>query len=167
MESQQLVTIIPWTFIAQLLNLFIQLYLIKRFLFKPIKEVLEKRQQLADQEIRQAREAMEEADGLKTKYENSIEEAREEAAQIVQNAHKEAQIRTEEMIAKTESQIIGMKNKAEADIAQEKKKAINEVKNEIGGIAMDIAGKVVEREIREEDHRRLIDSFIENVGEAS
>ena len=71
------------------------------------------------------------------------------------------------MIAKTESQIMGMKNKAEADIAQEKKKAINEVKNEIGGIAMDIAGKVVEREIREEDHRRLIDSFIENVGEAS
>ena len=54
MESQQLVTIVPWTFIAQLLNLFIQLYLIKRFLFKPIKEVLEKRQQLADQEIRQA-----------------------------------------------------------------------------------------------------------------
>ena len=57
--------------------------------------------------------------------------------------------------------------KAEADIAQERKKAVNEVKDEIGGIAMEIASKVVEREIREEDHKDLIDEFIKNVGEAS
>ena len=55
MESQQLVTIIPWTFIAQILNLFIQVYLIKRFLFKPINEVLQKRQKLADQNIKRQR----------------------------------------------------------------------------------------------------------------
>lgn len=167
MEHQQLVTIIPWTFIAQICNLFIQMYLIKRFLFKPVSEMLEKRRELADKEIRDAREAKAEADGLKEQYEASLLTAREEAAQIMQTAHKEAQERTDDMIAKTQRQIVSMKNKAEADIAQEKKKAINEVKNEIGGIAMDIAGKVVEKEIREEDHRRLIDSFIENVGEAS
>ena len=54
-ETQALVTIIPWTFIAQILNLFIQLFLIKKFLFKPINEVLQKRRELADQEIREAR----------------------------------------------------------------------------------------------------------------
>ena len=54
-----------------------------------------------------------------------------------------------------------------ADIAQVRKKAVNEVKDEIGGIAMEIASKVVEREICEEDHRDLIDEFIKNVGEAS
>lgn len=48
-----------------------------------------------------------------------------------------------------------------------KKKAVNEVKGEIGGIAMDIAGKVIEREINEKDHEKLIDEFISNVGEAS
>ena len=56
---------------------------------------------------------------------------------------------------------------AEKEIAQEKKKAVNEVKGEIGGIAMDIAGKVIEREINEKDHEKLIDEFISNVGEAS
>ena len=61
MESQQLVTIIPWTFIAQILNLFIQVYLIKRFLFKPINEVLQKRQKLADQNIQEAKKAKEDA----------------------------------------------------------------------------------------------------------
>ena len=53
------------------------------------------------------------------------------------------------------------------DIEQEKKKAVNEIKDEIGGIAMEIAGKVIEREISEEDHERLISDFISNVGELS
>ena len=65
MESQQLVTIIPWTFIAQILNLFIQAYLIKRFLFKPINEVLQKRQKLANQNIEEAKKAKEDAEAVK------------------------------------------------------------------------------------------------------
>ena len=59
------------------------------------------------------------------------------------------------------------RTRAEADIAQEKKKAINEAKDEIGGLAMDIAGKVVEKEIREEDHKKLIDEFLDKVGETT
>ncbi len=167
METQPLVTIVPWTFIAQILNLFIQVYLIKRFLFKPINEMLEKRQKLATKELDDARASKEAADALKEDYEHRIEKAHDEAAAIVSSAQKEAELRSDEMLADTQAQIVNMKSKAEADIEHEKKKAINEVKDEIGGIAMDIAGKVVEKEINEEDHRRLIDSFIENVGEAS
>ncbi len=167
METQALVTLVPWTFIAQILNLFIQMYLIKRFLFKPINEVLEKRRALADKEIKDARSAKEEADGLKVQYETSIADAREEAAAIVSSAQKEAQARADELVKSAQAQVAGIKAKAEADIAQERKKAINEVKDEIGGLAMDIAGKVVEKEIHEDDHRKLIDEFIKNVGEAS
>lgn len=166
-NTQELVSIVPWTFIAQILNLFIQMYLIKRFLFKPINEVLEKRRAQADQEIREAREAKEEADGLKVQYEEGLANARTEAAQIVQSAQKEAQLKADETVRQAQQQAAGIRRKAEADIAQEKKKAINEVKNEIGGIAMDIAGKVVEKEINEADHKNLIDEFIRNVGEAS
>ena len=96
--TQELVTIIPWTFIAQILNLFIQVYLIKRFLFKPINEVLEKRRQLADQEIKEAREAKEAADSLKVQYEEGLAGAKAEAAQIVQSAQKEAQIKADETL---------------------------------------------------------------------
>ena len=166
-NTQGLVTIIPWTFIAQILNLFIQVFLIKRFLFKPINEMLEKRRDLADKEIREAREAKEEADSLKVQYEEGLEGARNEAAQIVQNALKEAQLRADETVRKAQEQAVGIRKKAEADIAQEKKKAINEMKDEIGELAMDIAGKVVEKEINEEDHKKRIEEFIRNVGEAS
>ncbi|MBR3367908.1 MAG: F0F1 ATP synthase subunit B [Lachnospiraceae bacterium] len=167
MGTQPLVTLVPWTLIAQILNLFIQMYLIKRFLFKPINEILQKRRELADQEIRQARDAKAEADSLKEQYESGLAQARDEAAQIVQSAQKEAERKADETVREAQKQAVGIRARAEADIEQERKKAINEVKDEIGGLAMDIAGKVMEREISEEDHRRLIDDFIQKVGEAS
>ena len=71
------------------------------------------------------------------------------------------------MIQEANKQAAAIKAKAESDIAQEKKKAVNELKGEIGGMAMEIAGKVIEREISEKDHEKLIDEFISNVGEAS
>ena len=167
METQDLVTIIPWTFIAQILNLFIQMYLIKRFLFKPVNEILEKRQALTDKEIKDAREAREDTDKVKAEYEGHMSAARTEAQQIISDAKKNAEVEADRMIKEAESEAQGIKKRAEADIEQEKKKAINEAKDQIGGLAMDIAGKVVEKEIKEEDHRKLIDEFIESVGEAS
>ncbi len=167
MGTQDLVTIIPWTFIAQILNLFIQMYLIKRFLFKPVNEILAKRQALTDKEISEAREAKETADKMREEYEGQMANAKAEANKIISDAKKDAQDQADRMIKEAEDQAHGIKVKAEADIEQEKKKAINEAKDQIGGLALDIAGKVVEKEIKEEDHRKLIDDFISKVGEAS
>ena len=164
MQTQDLVTLVPWTFIIQIINLFIQVYLIKKFLFKPINEVLEKRKNLADKVIREAREAQDEADSLKTQYEESLSSAHSQAAQIVSDAQKEAQTKADTIVKEAQAEATSIKAKASADIEQEKKKAINEAKDEIGGLAMEIAGKVVEKEINEADHKKLIDDFITKVG---
>lgn len=164
MTYQELVTIIPWTFIAQICNLFLQAYLIKRFLFKPIRVVIEKRKALADAQIQDATKAKEEAETMKAEYEASIQDARNKANEIVTSAQKAATEQSEAMLRETQAEVTAMKAKAESDIAQEKRKAVNEIKDEIGSMAMDIAGKVIEREINEKDHAKLIDEFIENVG---
>ena len=164
---QNLVSIIPWTFIAQLCNLFIQLYLIKRFLLKPINAVLEKRKEMATAEITEAEKAKEEARAIKAEYEQNMAEAKEKANALITNAQKSAALQSEEVIQEANRQAADIKAKAESDIEQEKKKAVNELKGEIGGMAMEIAGKVIEREISEKDHEKLIDEFISNVGEAS
>ena len=104
---------------------------------------------------------------MKQQYEEGLAKAQAQATQIVQDAQKTAQIRAEEVVKEAQDHAAAIKAQAQADIEQEKKKAVNEAKNQIGGLAMDIAGKVVEKEIREEDHRKLIDEFIENVGDAS
>ena len=167
MQVQDLVGIVPWTFIAQICNLFIQVYLIKRFLFKPINEMLEKRRQMADAQIQDAVKAKNEADAIKAEYEQNMLEAKNKANDILISAQKTAAVQSEAMLKEATSQAAAIKAKAENDIAQEKRKAVNEIKGGIGGMAMEIAGKVIEREICEEDHRKLIDEFISNVGEAS
>ena len=164
---QDLVGIVPWTFIAQICNLFIQVYLIKRFLFKPVNEMLEKRRQRADAEIREAETAKEEANAIKAEYEQNMLEAKDKASDILSTAQKTAQLQSETILKEASQQAAVIREKAEADIEQERQKAVNELKDEIGGIAMEIAGKVIEREISEKDHEKLIDEFIQNVGETS
>lgn len=163
-NTQELVTLVPWTFIATIINLFIQMFLIKKFLFKPINDILEKRKNLADKTIREAREAKEEADSLKDQYEDSLTSAHAEAAKIVSDAQKEAQNKADALVKEAQEEAAGIKARAAADIEQERKKAVNEAKDEIGSLAMDIAGKVVEKEINEADHKKLIDDFINKVG---
>ena len=143
---QALITLDGWTFVAQICNLMIQLVIFKKLLLNPVKKVIAERKAKADSQIADAEKLRTEAEAMKAEYEQNLQNARTEANQIVAAA---------------------LKQKAEADIAQERKKAVNEVKDEIGGMAMEIASKVVEREIKEADHQDLIDEFIKNVGEAS
>ena len=167
MDVQELVGIVPWTFIAQICNLFLQVYLIKRFLFKPINEVLAKRKAMADAQLQDAAKAKDEAQAMKDEYEKNMADAKNKVSEILINAQRNASIQSEEILKQANAQAVAIKEKAKSDIDQEKRKAVNEIKDEIGGMAVDIAGKVIEREIRKEDHKKLIDDFIANVGEAS
>ena len=167
MDVQELVGIVPWTFIAQICNLFLQVYLIKRFLLKPINEVLAKRKAMADAQLQDAAKAKDEAQAMKDEYEKNMADAKNKASEILINAQRNASIQSEEILKQANAQAVAIKEKAKSDIDQEKRKAVNEIKDEIGGMTVDIAGKVIEREIRKEDHKKLIDDFIANVGEAS
>ena len=164
---QALITLDGWTFVAQICNLMIQLFIFKKLLLNPVKKVIAERKAKADSQIADAQKLRTEAEEMKAAYEQNLQNARAEANLIVASAQKTAAARTEEMLGEARAQAAALKQKAEADIAQERKKAVNEVKDEIGGMAMEIASKVVEREIREQDHQDLIDEFIKNVGEAS
>ena len=157
---QALITLDGWTFLAQICNLMIQLVIFKKFLLKPIKQVIADRKAKADSEIADAQKLRTEAEAMKAEYEQNLQNACTEANQIVAAAQKTATARSEEIVGEARAQAAALKQKAEADIAQERKKAVNEVKDEIGGIAMEIASKVVEREISEKDHKDLIDEFI-------
>ena len=163
-ETQELVTIVPWTLIAQILNLFLQMFLIKKFLFKPVREILAKRQEKAEADLKQAAADKAEAEEMKKTYERNMLEAREKASELLATAQKTATAKSDDIIREANEQAVAIKARAEADIAQEKRKAVNEIKDEIGVMAMEIAGKVIEREVNEKDHAKLVDEFIENVG---
>ena len=162
---QSLVTVNPVTLIAQICNLFITLLIVKIFFLDKIKAILDQRREAADKEITDAQAARAEAMTIKETYEENMRKARIQADDILSIAQKNATARSEEIIGQAQQQAAQLKLKAAADIEMEKKKAINDAKNEISGLAMAIAGKVVERELNEADQAQLIDRFIKELGD--
>ena len=163
---QSLVAVEPVTLIANICNLFIQMLIIKKFFLDKILAVLDQRRTAADKEISDAKAAKEEALNIKKTYEGNMLQANVKANEILQTAQKTAAERSEKIIAEAQNSAAQIKSKASADIAQEKKKAINDAKNEISGLAMAIAGKVVEKELGETDQSQLIDRFINELGDS-
>ena len=162
---QSLVTVNPVTLIAQICNLFIQLLVVKIFFLDKIKAILDQRREAADKQITEAETAKSEALAIKKTYEQNMLEAKAKADDLLMTAQRTANSRSEEIIAQAQQQAAQMKSKAAADIALEKKKAINEAKNEISDLAMAIAGKVVARELNAGDQADMIDRFIDELGD--
>ena len=162
---QSLVTVNPVTLIAQICNLFIQLLVVKIFFLDKIKAILDQRREAADKQITEAENAKSEALAIKKTYEQNMLEAKAKADDLLLTAQRTANSRSEEIISQAQQQAAQIKSKAAADIELEKKKAINEAKNEISDLAMAIAGKVVARELNAGDQADMIDRFIDELGD--
>ena len=161
---QSLVTVNPVTLIAQICNLLLQMFLVKVFFLDKIKAIIDARREAADKEITDAKTAKEEAMVIKATYEQNMLESKAKAEKILQSAQQTAAQRSEQIISDAQKTAVAMKQKAEAEIAQQKKRALNDAKNEISEIAMTIAGKVVGRELNAADHAKMVDSFIDELG---
>ena len=157
----------PWTALFTLLNFLLVLYVGKRFLYGPVMKMIQDRQNEIDDMYAKADAAKTDAAKLRDTYQQQLSQAQSESDRIVKEATLRAQSREEEILRKAAADADAIRDKAIADIAQEKKKAVNDAKNEISGLAMAIAGKVVERELTQADQSELIDRFIQDLGDPS
>ena len=155
----------PWTALFILLNTLTIYFVAKKFLFVPVMNMIEERQKEIDDMYSAAGEAKRDAEAMQSEYQQKLNQAQITSENIVKEAVARGQAREEEIIRKANADASAIMDKASADIAMEKKKAINDAKNEISGLAMAIAGKVVERELNEADQSSLIDSFINGLGD--
>lgn len=157
----------PWTALFTFCNMLITFAVLRHFLFKPVKRMIDYRQQEIDNMYAEAADAKQKAADLEKEYQAHLQSIKAEQDDMLREATTRAQKREEEIVNAARAEAQALRNAAEAEMAQERKKAVNDLKNEIGGIAVEIASKVVEREINTADHQALIDEFIRNVGDAS
>lgn len=155
-----------WTALAVLINTLLIYFIGKKFLFGPVKKMIDSRQQEIDDMYARANEAKTQAEAARTEYEEKLVGAKEEAAAMVRSAAQSAQSRSEQILAEARQEAAAMREKASGDIARERRAAVQELKNDISGIAVSIASKVVEKEITAQDHEALIRDFIENMEDA-
>ncbi|MDY3618808.1 F0F1 ATP synthase subunit B [Agathobaculum sp.] len=154
----------PWEIVVTICNTLITFLIVKRFLFKPVRKMLAARQEEVQNMYAVAEKTQTEAESLRAEYTERLAKAKEEAAEIVGSATRRATVRSEEILKESSQQAAAMVKKAEANITMERQKAMNEIKDEIAGLSVMIASKVVERDINEADHERLIEEFIDKVG---
>ena len=155
----------PWTALFILINTLTIFFVARKFLFNPVMKIITERQQEIDDLYAGANSAKSEAEALRNEYQEKLSDARSTSERIVKEAVARGQAREEDILRKANADAAAILDKASADIAQEKKKAINDAKNEISGLAMAIAGKVVGRELNAADQEQLIDRFIDELGE--
>ena len=153
-----------WTMIFAWVNLLILYLLFKKILFAPIKNMIDSRQKEIDDMYENAENAQKNAKELQAQYEDKISKAEEESEQIVKSAVRRAQLKEEEILKEAGRQADRTLERAQEQIALEKKQAINDVKDQVAEVAIGIASAVIERDVSESEHKQLIDDFIGNMG---
>ncbi|MBP0980461.1 MAG: F0F1 ATP synthase subunit B [Oscillospiraceae bacterium] len=154
-----------WTALFVLLNTLTVIFVGTKFLFKPVMKMIETRQTEIDDMYASADAAEKNAKALENEYTEKLAAAKDTSERIIREAVARGQSREEEIIRQANRDAAAIMDKANADIELEKKKAINEAKDEISGLAMEIAGKVVGRSLTDADHAQLVESFIDELGE--
>lgn len=165
MQTLDVISVNLWDIVISLANLTIMFLLVKKFLFKPVMKVISERQSTIDQQYESARIAEETAKEHESELSERLGSAKEEAADIIKNATESAARRGDEIIADAKEKASGIVAKAQADAELERKKAQDGIKEEIVEVASALSEKVLGRKISEDDHRSLIDSVIEGLGD--
>ena len=156
-----------WTALFVLLNFLLLFFVAKKFLFVPVKNMIDARQKEIDDLYAQADAAKDSAQALEQEYRDRLAVAQETGDTLVKEAMTRGKNREEEIVRQANLEADAIRQKAEADIAREKKKALNDAKDEISALAMEIAGKVVGETLDSDRQKKLVDSFLDELGELS
>ena len=153
-----------FTMIFAWVNLLILYLFLKKLLFKPVKNMIDSRQKEIDDMYSDAEFSRAAAAEMKNEYEEKLASANEESEEILKRAHRKAQLREEEILAEANAKAQRTLERASEQVELEKKKAINEVKDEVSEMAISIAAAVIERDVKGDEHKALIDDFINGIG---
>ena len=165
MQPLEVISVNIWQIVISLCNLLLLFLLLRKFLYKPVRKMMAARQEAVDEVYRKADEALETAEQERAEYEQKLAGADAEARELISVAQSNARQRSDSIIREAEDRASGMLRRAENEIELERSKATSGMKKEIAGLAVELAEKLLEREINEDDHRSMIDSFINSIEE--
>ena len=165
MQNLDVISVNLWQLLVSLVNLVLLFLIVKKFLYKPVKNMLETRQSNIEGQYAAADEAKKQALANRDAYEQKLSEAKNEADNIIQSAVSIAKAREKEIVASAKTDAEHIVRQAEEHAALELRKAEGIIKEEIVDVSTRLTEKLLEREINSKDHTKLIDSFIDEIGD--
>lgn len=163
-EYKALVSL-DWTLIFMVCNTLVLFLILKHFFYEKVKKILNNREDEIKKIYDDANSASEKANALKENYEVQIATVKEQSDEIIKTATQKARLRTDNILTEAQDKASALLSRAEGQIEIEKKKAVNEIKDEMADLAISAAKQVLKKEINTDDNEKLINDFIENAGD--
>lgn len=154
-----------WTALFILLNTLIIFFVAKKFLFGPVRKIIAERQAEIDGMYADAARAKNDSEQMAQDYRSKLADAQSTSERLVKEATARALDREAEIVRNAQEQAQSILSRAAQDAAAEKKKVLNDAKNEISSMAVAVAEKVIARELNESDHAALVEHFIDELGD--
>lgn len=156
-----------WDLVFTIINLVILFLLIRKFLYKPVMGIMEKRQAMIDNQFKSAREAEEKANALKAQWEESMTLVETEKARILSEANDKAKAEYNRIVSNANVEAGNIIDNANKKIAAEKEKTIRDVESQVANIAMLAAAKIVNDKSKELNNGAIYDDFLANAEKKS
>ncbi|GFN32717.1 F0F1 ATP synthase subunit B [Paenibacillus xylaniclasticus] len=155
---------INWTtFGIQLIAFLILLWLLKRYAFGPLLGIMEQRKQLVQSQLADAENSRKQASQHLEEQKQALQQARKEAFDIIEQARSTSSKQADDIIAVAKNEASRLKEDAVKDIESEKNKAIAALRSEVGGMSVQIASKIIEKQIDEKSQEQLVDQYLKEV----
>ena len=165
MDNLGIVSLNVWQILISLANLTILYVLLKKFLYKPVKAVIEGRKEAIAKTYADAEEASQQANAARDEYAAKLATANETADEIIHDATVVANKRGEKIVAEAQSKAEEIIRQGELEASMEKKKAFESIRRDITDVSAAMTEELLGREMNEDDHRSMIDEFLKGVGE--
>lgn len=166
MQSLDVISVNLWQIVVSLLNLLLLFLIVKMFLFKPVEKMIAKRQENINDKFAEAENAKNAALSDMEKWNEKLKNADKEADLVMQNAIDSAKINGDKIISDAKEKADGIVKQAKEKAEAQKKNAEEFIKSQIVDISALVAEKMINREVKTEDHKNLIDEFIDKIGES-
>jgi F-type H+-transporting ATPase subunit b len=152
------------TMLFQLVAFIVLMLLVSKYALRPMLNTMQQRQEHIEGQIKAAEKSRKEAEELIEEQREALEKARKEAKEIIDRAKAQKDREAEEIIAKAQERAERMIKEATNEIEREKEKALASLRSEVGALSVQLASKLIEKELDGKGQAELVESYLEQVG---
>lgn len=164
-QSQPL-TFDVWTWLFQSINVLIIMLLLYKFLWQPLQSVMNKREQFVEDQLEHAKTSRAEAERLLEEYQTRMRQAQQEAEAVIKAATEKAEEAAQRIRREAEEEAERTLERARTEIARERERALAAIRDEVTGLVVLAAGRLIGKTLSEEDHKQLVQQFVDQVAAA-
>lgn len=138
----------------------IVLVIVSRFAMPHLNRLLDERAAAIQGQMEEAEKARQEAEAQKREYNEQLADAKGEGNRVIEEAKQTAEQLRRDIVAKAEAEAEAIKARAQAEADQERERLVSELRAEVGRLSVELAGRIVGKELDESRHQDLVDEYI-------